>query len=211
MSTPPGPNDAAPPATTLDGGTASPILSRSEQALEAARLHREASAEETAGNLGAAREKFHEALKWRRALGDRGREAATWLRLAQIGLKEGDPAGSSEALRRCLELAHAVGDRDTEAAALHEVGFLAWKKGKRPTGLLLVAISFSLLPPQGAANEETAMTHMAHMAAAMGYGLDKLNTVLSEAVAEYEHDGGRTLIEEALSEAPENTQPLFPG
>ena len=211
MSAPPDPNHATPPATAPDGGTADPVLSRSEQALEAARLHREASAEVTAGNLGAAREKFHEALKWRRALGDRGREAATWLRLAQIGLQEGDQAGASDGLRRCLELARAVGDRDTEAAALHEVGFLAWKKGKRPTGLLLVAISFSLLPPHGAANEETAMTHLAHMAAAMGYGLDKLNTVLSEAVAEYEHDGGRTLIEEALSDAPENTQPVFPG
>lgn len=211
MSALPDPNDATRPSPTPIGEKASSAPHRPELALEAAQLHREASAAVSAGDLGAARQKFQEALKRRQALGDRGREAATWLRLASIALKEGDSAGAAEGLRQARALAHSVGDRDTEAAALHEAGFVAWKKGKRSTGLLLVAISFSLMPPQGATDEEKAMTHMAHMAAAMGYGLDKLNTVLSEAVAEYEHDGGSTLVEEALSDAPEGAFPVFPA
>lgn len=211
MSALPDPNDTTCPSPNSLAEKAPSLPHRAELAMDAAQLHREASAAAAAGDLGTARQKFQESLKRRQALGDRGREAATWLQLASIALQEGDSSGAAEGLRQARALARSVGDRDTEAAALHEAGFMAWKDGKRSTGLLLVAISFSLMPPQGATNEEKAMTHMAQMAAAMGYGLDKLNIVLTEAVAEYEHDGGSTLVEEALSDTPEGALPVFPA
>ncbi|MBL9127384.1 MAG: hypothetical protein JNL97_07050 [Verrucomicrobiales bacterium] len=182
---------------------------RSELALEAARLHREASAALAAGDLATARDRFLAAAKNRQALGDRAREAVAWYQLASIAVRESDSAAAAASFRKTLELARAVGDRDVEAAALHQVGLIAWNKGKRATGLLLVAISFGLLPPQAGGDEEKATNLLAHMAAAMGYGSDRLQTVLSESVAEYEHDGGRSLVEEALSDAPESTSSVF--
>lgn len=182
---------------------------REALAKDAARLHREGSAELAAGNLAAAREKFRAAINRRQALGDRGREAAAWYQLASIASREGDSRAAGEGFRRTLELAHAVGDRDVEAAALHQVGVIAWKKGKRSTGLLLVAVGFGILPSQASGDEEKAMTYLAHMAASMGYGLDKLQTLLSEAVAEYDHDGGRSLVDDALSDAPESAGSVF--
>jgi len=182
--------------------------SASNPALEAARLHREGLDELKAGNTIRAHQRFQEALHYRKLAGDPLREAATWHQLARLESKSDNLPATAEAYRNTLTLAHAAGDKDTEALAFHDVGFLAWRAGKRQTGLLLVAISFTLMPAQEAAEEDRAMRNLAHMAGALGYGLDQFQAVLSEAVAEYQHDGGRSLVEETFASSSNAQSPF---
>lgn len=198
------------PQTRLenDAGLERDLEKTPNPSMEAARLHREGLQELQAGRTDEARERFREAIQWRRTAKDPLREASTWHQLARLESKSDNRAAAAEAYRNTLRLAHLSGDKDTEALAFHDVGFLAWKAGKRQTGLLLVAISFTLMPAQEAEAEGHAMRNLAHMAGAMGYGIDQFQTVLTEAVAEYQHDAGNRLVDEALDPASSAPSPF---
>jgi tetratricopeptide (TPR) repeat protein len=171
-----------------------------DRAGEASTWHQLATIDLREGDYASSREKCARALQMRQALGDRAGEASTWHQLATIDLNEGDYVSAREKCARALRIKQAIGDRAGEAAALYQLGFVALKMGRGDTGARLVAICWLIGQSIGHEDTEGDFRALSGLCSELGYDQAQFDAMLAEAVAAYEADGGRELIERAFAD-----------
>lgn len=126
------------------------------------------------------------------------REAVTLHNLASIDLELGEYESARRGFESALAIRRDLGERAGVAETFHQLGGLAYLMGRQEEGVRLVALCWIIDQSIGHGDAGSDLQTLAGLCQALGYDQERFDAMVEEAIAAYQSDGGRGLIEQAF-------------
>lgn len=128
------------------------------------------------------------------------RDAGTLHALATIDVRQGRYPEARAGFEQSLVIRRELKDRAGEGATIYQLGFVAWKMGRKREALPLVALAFQILQVIGSGDAKVALKNLAAMCSELEFTEDQIAELQRTTAEAYQQDRDDRLIREAFGE-----------